>query len=94
MNPTARSRRIGGQRMSRYFECGQGAMGRPRADEYDVTYSIFSWLVTNEDGKTVLLTELDGSARPSSVSSNPIHCSSKGTLEERIANLAVELANP
>ena len=90
-NPRVRGRRIGGERLSRYFECGQSSMGRPRADQYDVTYSIFSRIIKDDDGRTVLLTELDGSARPTSVSTNPVHCESKGTLEQRIADIVSEL---
>jgi hypothetical protein len=90
-NPTVRGRRIGGERLSRYFECGQALLGRPLADQYDVTYSIFSSLAEAGDGRVVLVTELDGSARPASVSTNPIHCESKGTLEQRIADMVLEL---
>lgn len=90
-NPRAQIRRIGGERLSRFFECGQASMGRPRADQYDVTFSIFSRLDETEDGRIVLLTEADGSARPNSISTNPIHCSSKGTLEVRIADMVAEL---
>ena len=89
-NPRVQVRRIGDERMSRFFECGQASMGRPRADQYDVTFSIFSRLQQAADGRTVLLTEVDGSARPRSVSTNPVHCSSKGTLEKRIADLVVD----
>lgn len=92
-NPTVQSRRIGGERLSRYLECGRASMGRPRADQYDVTYSIFSRLVKDDDGRTVLHTELDGSARPTSVSTNPIQCVSKGTLEQRIADMVSEMLN-
>ena len=89
-NPRVQVRRIGDERMSRFFECGQASMGRPRADQYDVTFSIFSRLQQAADGRTVLLTEVDGSARPRSVSTNPVHCSSKGTLEKRIADLVMD----
>lgn len=90
-NPRAQTRRIGDERMSRFFECGRAPTGRPRADQYDVTYSVFSRLEQTTDGQTVLLTEADGSARPRSVSTNPVHCSSMGTLERRIADLVTEL---
>jgi hypothetical protein len=90
-NPRAQTRLIGDERMSRFFECGQASMGRPRADQYAVTYSIFSRLQQAADGQTVLLTEADGSARPRSVSTNPVHCSSKGSLEARIADLVMAL---
>ena len=89
-NPRAQKRRIGDERLSQFFECGQASMGRPRADHYDVTFSIFSGLQQAADGRTVLLTEVDGSARPRSVSTNPVHCSSKGTLEKRIADLVMD----
>jgi len=89
-NARVQARRIGGERISRYLECGQASMGRPRADQYEVTYSIFSRLQQEQDGRTILVTELDASARPSSVSTNPVHCSSKGTLEVRIADLVTE----
>lgn len=89
-NPRVQVRRIGDERMSRFFECGQASMGRPRADQYDVTFSIFSHLQQAADGRAVLLTEADGSARPRSVSTNPVHCSSKGTLEKRIADLVMD----
>lgn len=93
-NPQAQTRRIGNERMSRFFECGQASMGRPRADQYDFTYSIFSRLQQATDGRTILLTEADAFARPSSVSTNPVHCSSNGSLEKRIADLVMELLEP
>ena len=89
-NPRAQKRRIGDERLSQFFECGQASMGRPRADQYDVTFSIFSRLQQTTDGRTILLTEVDGSARPRSVSTNPVHCSSKGILEKRIADLVMD----
>jgi hypothetical protein len=76
--------------LSRYLDCGRG-MGSPYADQYSVTLLVFTKLTAADDGGTIMETTIDGSARPRDVGGSPQHCVSKGRLELRVAELAMEL---
>ena len=80
-----RARRVGGQRMSRWLDCGQSMTG-PRADTWEVYLSVTSSVAPAGGDVTRLATTLEASARPADVSGNEVHCSSKGTLEAAIAD--------
>lgn len=83
-SPRFRARRIAGERMSHWVDCG-GSMTGPRADSYLVRLTVTTTLRPAGDDATRLLTSVDATARPADVSGNEIHCSSKGTLGEAIA---------
>jgi hypothetical protein len=88
-NPRCLARRIEGERLSTHFDCGRTMTG-PRADEYAVTLSVVTRLADAPGDSTMVVTTVDGSAKPRATSGNAVHCASKGTLEMRVAHLVVE----
>lgn len=84
-----RARRIEGQRLSTYVDCGMGVTAVPTADQYQVTLSVLTRLTPADDGGTLLTTAVEATAKPRAVSSNPVYCQSKGTLEMRVAQLVM-----
>ena len=82
-------RRIGGERPSRYFDCGSGP-GGDYADRYQVTLYLMVQLRSAPGGGTMVRTTLDASARPRDVAGGSVHCGSKGSLERRIVELILE----
>lgn len=89
-NPQYRARRVEGKRLSTYIDCGSGVTAVPKADDYEVTLSVTTTLTAGEENSTVVTTTVDGYARPRAVSTNPVHCTSKGTLELRVVQLIRE----
>ena len=82
-------RQLGGERLSRYLECGERLGGRV-ADTDDVTLTLLTQV--NADGQSsTLRTLVDASARPIGVSGNAITCATTGNLEERIVTLVREV---
>ena len=88
-NPSFRPRRIEGERLSRFFDCGR-AFGREYADAYAVTLGILVQLAPSADGGTIVMTVLDAYARDPSVGGNSVHCITWGSLERRIGDLVAE----
>lgn len=80
-------RRIEGNRLSSYIECGYGVTSANNADTYLVTMSITTNISAVEGGGTAVQTLIDASAKPLEVSGNAVRCASKGTLEKRILEL-------
>jgi hypothetical protein len=76
--------------LSRYLDCGRG-MGPAYADHYSVTLLVITRLSPATGGSTIIETTIDGSAKPRDVGGSPQHCVSKGRLELRVAELAVEM---
>jgi hypothetical protein len=89
-NTGFRARRIDGKRLSVYLDCGSGATAVPRADNYEVTLSVLTGLSQPATGGTMVLTTVDGTAKPRTRAGNPVHCASEGTLELRLWELLVE----
>ena len=83
-NTGYRVRRIEGQRVSTYLDCGMGLTG-PNADNYDVTLSIMTRLDPATGDSTRIETTVDGSAKARATSGNSVHCRSRGELELRVA---------
>ena len=83
-NTGYRVRRIEGQRVSTYLDCGMGLTGA-NADNYDVTLSIMTRLDPAAGDSTRIETTVDGSAKARATSGNSVHCRSKGELELRVA---------
>ena len=75
-------RQLGGQRMSRYLECGERMAGRV-ADTDDITLTLTTQVIPDGEAST-LRTLVDASAKPIGVSGNPITCATTGALEERL----------
>jgi hypothetical protein len=84
-------KRIGGDRMSRYLDCGSGITGRPYADAYRVTLYLMTRIDALGPAQTRIRTEIDASARNREISGYPIHCTSKGILERRISERVSEM---
>ena len=88
-NPSFRARRVEGQRMSTYLDCGR-SFGRDYADHYAVTLAVLVQLVPSPDGTTLVRTVLDAYAHDPSRSGGAVHCIAWGSLERRIGELVVE----
>jgi len=85
------TRRIGGDRLSRYLSCGSSVGYSNIADSYRVTLSVISRVRLGADRQTMLQTEVTGSAMPRQVSGNSVICTTTGRLEQRIAELTSSL---
>ncbi len=88
-NPGYRARRIEGERMSRYLDCGR-SFGREYADHYAVTLAVQVQLVPSADGGTIVRTFLDAYARDQATSGSSVHCITRGSLERRVGELVAE----
>jgi len=82
-------RRIAGQRMSRFFDCGSNVTGEI-ADSYRVTVSIRSSVEATSLTSSMVFTELDAVATARDTRSGELHCSSKGALERLIGERVME----
>ncbi|HEX5436779.1 MAG TPA: hypothetical protein VFW98_06450 [Gemmatimonadaceae bacterium] len=81
---------LGRTRLSRFVDCGESVTGGPNADQYAVTLDVVSQLVPTKHDSTVVSTEVQASAVPSSGTSNPpVRCASTGRLERSIASLTL-----
>jgi len=83
------ARRVEGKRMNSYLDCGT-QLGGAVANSHDVTLSVVTKVIAQEGGATGVRTVLDASARARATSGNPVHCQSRGVLEERIGRLIAE----
>lgn len=82
---TRMRRQSGGPALSRLFECGTTAVGQSVADVYRIDVNIRTSLASAGAG-TQVRTLVEASARASDgTSSNEVHCSSTGALEDAIA---------
>ncbi|HMN10543.1 MAG TPA: hypothetical protein PKC83_17335 [Gemmatimonadaceae bacterium] len=76
--------RLGGERLSVYFNCGQGLTGA-NADTWRLTIAMVTFLQPASDGRTRVGTGLVAEAQDmSGTSVEPAMCGSTGLLEERI----------
>lgn len=87
------SRRLGGERLSRYVDCGAGSVGAPNADSYLVTLSVDTRLEeasTAAAPGTVLHSSISGTGKDPGSSKDQIRCTSTARLEARIAEMVSE----
>lgn len=92
-NQSLKIRRVlGGVSLSRYLNCGAGTGVGPNADYYNVAMSVMTTLTANTSGATNVVTRVDATAKPLSVGSNPVVCTSTGALERRIVKMLQERA--
>lgn len=89
-NRSFKPRRLGGSRLSKYIDCGRGITATQNADAYEVTMLLLTRVKQADGGGTLLSIEIGGNAKPRAVSSNPVRCVSKGTLEALMADLVRE----
>ena len=89
----AKVRRVEGQAMSRYVDCGRGFTAGAIADSYDVYVWVETRLVPRDGDPTRanVETAVTANASPASSSGNEVACQSTGRLERRISEL---LHNP
>ena len=75
-------------RLSQYVDCGGlGSIGGRAADSYTVTFNVATQIVPVTDTRATVATLVQAFGKPSSNSGQPVHCTSTGNLETRIAEL-------
>jgi len=75
-----------GERMSRWLECGSTMTG-DIATVYEITLRFGTLLDTSVAGRTVVRTAVNATAVAPGSGTTPVECSSRGSLEKRIAAL-------
>jgi hypothetical protein len=88
-NYRVRRNRIGKDRLSRYLDCGQGPTG-DYANVYNVTLELLTTLRRVETDRTVLLVQVQASAKPRSVSGHSVPCTPNSRLAQRLGELVAE----
>lgn len=90
----APGRRLLGQPLSVFLDCGVDQMGASQADTYTVTLDVRTRVAAAGAGQAELRTTLGATARPRTGStSGATRCTSRGLLEQRINTaIGVELA--
>ncbi len=84
-------RQLAGERLTKYVRCGTDVTGRPIADTGVTMLDVVSEIVTIADFDSRLETTVAASARKAGgTSTDPVLCTSRGGLEERIADLVQE----
>ena len=77
--------RLGGQRISRFLNCGMDGMLGALADRYDVRLNVVSRVrADGDDG--ILETQVAGEAAQRGTAGAAVPCSSTGQLEDALAN--------
>ena len=91
-NPDMRiTRRLGGQRLSRYLDCGSGTIGG-FADHFRIQMSILSQVEALPEGQSRVHTTIEAVGNnPEGTSNTRVPCSSTHQLELRIAEEIREL---
>jgi hypothetical protein len=84
-------RRLGSQRMSRYFDCGSTA-GISNADDYDLLVRVITQIIPAEGGLSTLRTQVEATGHATATSGQVVRCASTGALEERIAHMVSDQA--
>lgn len=79
-------KRIGGEAISRYFDCGTTQIG-PNADSYDVLLILLTTLRPGPANTTTITITAEASARPVARSQPYIGCSSRATLDVRLVGI-------
>jgi hypothetical protein len=78
-----------GRKLSAFFNCGMDAvMGSPRADAYQVTFSVMSTLSPVDSARTRVVTLVTGQATDLATSASPVYCSSTGLMESTLLKTA------
>jgi hypothetical protein len=89
-----RPRRIGGNRLSQYLDCGRSVGVASNADAYRVTMSLVTRVKEADGDRTEIETELYAVAEPRGVRGDAVNCTSKGTLERQIVELVQARTRP
>jgi hypothetical protein len=81
-------RRIEGQRVSTFLDCGTGPTGTMYADSYQVHLWVASRILEGAGaGASRVQTIVRANARPRDTSGEPLACTSRGRLERRVLEL-------
>jgi hypothetical protein len=84
-------RKLGSQRMSRYFDCGSTA-GISNADDYDLLVRVITQIIPAAGGLSALRTQVEATGHATAVSGQVVRCASTGALEARIAHMVSDQA--
>ncbi len=76
---------LAGTRMSAYIDCGSAPMYDP-ANSYDINFSATTF-ITARDGGATLHTLVVAQATDPMANNPPVHCSSTGGFEKKLADL-------
>ena len=82
-------RRLQGEQLTKYFDCGSSA-GMQNAATYAITMAIRTQLLPDPTGGTTIVTRIDATGVNPNFSNTPVSCSSTGALELRIAAMVRE----
>ena len=83
-------RRLAGDKLSAWVECGVTAMGLRNADSYSVRLEILARLESLDSARTLVRTQVRGDAAAEGTSEARVRCASNGRLEKRISDLVAE----
>lgn len=89
-NTRFRQRRINGQRLSAFLDCGSGSGVASYANSYSVTMSLTTIIAEDADRRTIVQTQFNAVAEPRATSGNPLQCTSNGNLERTIVEKIAE----
>lgn len=78
--------RLGSVPISTYLDCGNSQIG-PNADSYDVYLSVSTRVTAGAAVSSKLITLLEAQARPATYNQAYSVCSTKGALEQKIAEI-------
>ncbi|MCA0377037.1 MAG: hypothetical protein LCH84_15405 [Gemmatimonadetes bacterium] len=85
--------RLGKAVLSTLIDCGNTQIG-PNADSYDVYLSVITTVTPAGAGASTLSTLLEAQARPITYNQAYNRCTTKGTLEQRLADLVTRRLKP
>ena len=89
---TTYRRRLGTQRMSRYFDCGS-TTGIANADQYDLLIRVITQIIPAEAGLSAVRTQAEASGHATATSGQEVRCGTTGALEDQIAHMIADQAN-
>ena len=84
----AARRQLAGVSLGAYFDCGSST-GIPNTTSYTLRITGWARVEPNEIGTTTLSTRVEATARQEGLQQGTVVCSSKGKLEEKLAQLAM-----
>jgi hypothetical protein len=82
-------RRLAGQQLAKYLDCGSDRVGAPAANSFAVLLNAESVVAAEANGSSEVRTVVSASAQEHGTSASRIPCTSTGQLERRINLTAV-----
>jgi hypothetical protein len=79
---------LAGTRMSAYIDCGSAPMYDP-ANAYDINFSATTYVTANNAGGATLHTLILAQATDPTANTPPVHCTSTGGFEKKLAQLVL-----